>query len=43
MSCERTVRVYAEDSDEAMTKAEAKVNKRNSKWVSTMAYEEEAI
>lgn len=30
---ERIVRVYAEDLEEAREKAEAKVNKRNNKWM----------
>lgn len=30
---EKTVRVYAEDLEEAREKAEAKVNKRNDKWM----------
>ena len=41
MSSDRIVRIYAEDEDEAMKKAEEKINKRNSKWVATGAYEEE--
>ena len=41
ISCERTVRIYAEDEDDAMRKAEEKVNKRDSKWVANAAYEEE--
>jgi hypothetical protein len=30
---QRIVRVYAEDLEEAREKAEAKVNKRNNKWM----------
>ena len=38
---EKTIRVFAENSDEAITKAEAKVNKRNSAWVANAAYRED--
>lgn len=38
---EKTIRVFAEDSDEAITKAEAKVNKRNLAWVVNAAYRED--
>ena len=38
---EKTIRIFAENSDEAITKAEAKVNKRNSAWVANAAYRED--
>ena len=41
LSQEKTVRVFAEDSDEAQTKAEAKLNKRNLAWVVNAAYRED--
>jgi len=41
LSKERTIRVFAEDSEEAQDKAEAKVNKRNSLWMVTAAYRED--
>ena len=38
---EKTIRVFAEDSEEACNKAEAKLNKRNSAWVANAAYRED--
>ena len=38
---EKTIRVFAEDSEEARTKAEAKLNKRNLSWVANAAYRED--
>lgn len=38
---EKTIRVFAEDSEEARTKAESKVNKRNSLWVANAVYRED--
>ena len=41
LSQEKTVRVFAEDSEDARTKAEAKLNKRNLAWVTNAAYRED--
>ena len=41
LSQERTIRVFAEDSEEARTKAEAKLNKRNLAWVTNAVYRED--
>lgn len=41
VSQEKTVRVFAEDSEEATLKAETKLNKRNSAWVVNAAYRED--
>jgi len=41
LSKETTIRVFAEDSEEAQHKAEAKLNKRNSLWMVTAAYRED--
>lgn len=41
LSQEKTIRVFAEDSNDACTKAEAKLNKRNLAWVSNSAYRED--
>lgn len=41
LSKETTIRVFAEDSEEAQDKAEAKLNKRNSLWMVTAAYRED--
>lgn len=38
---EKTIRVFAEDSEEARTKAEAKLNKRNLSWVTNAVYRED--
>jgi len=38
---EKTIRVFAEDSEEARTKAESKVNKRNNLWVAHGVYRED--
>ena len=38
---EKTIRVFAEDSEEAQTKAEAKLNKRNFSWVTNAVYRED--
>jgi len=38
---EKTIRVFAEDSEEARTKAESKVNKRNNLWVAHAVYRED--
>lgn len=38
---EKTLRVFAEDSEEARTKAEAKLNKRNLAWVTNAVYRED--
>lgn len=41
VSQEKTVRVFAEDSEEALRKAETKLNKRNSAWMANAAYRED--
>ena len=41
VSKEREVRVFAEDSNDADNKALAKLNKRNSEWVTTSVYRED--
>lgn len=41
MSQEKTIRVYAENSEDAQAKAEAKLNKHNSAWVCNAAYRED--
>ena len=41
LSTEKTVKVKAQDEDDAKNKAEAKVNKRNDKWMANDAWEEE--
>jgi len=41
LSQEKTIRVFAEDSEEARTKAESKLNKRNFAWVSNAVYRED--
>ena len=38
---EKTIRVFAESAEEAGTKAESKLNKRNSAWVANAAYRED--
>ena len=38
---EKTMRVFAEDSEEAQTKAEAKLNKRNALWMVNAVYRED--
>ena len=38
---EKTIRVFAEDSEEAQTKAEAKLNKRNALWMVNAVYRED--
>jgi len=41
LSKETTIRVFAEDSEEAQHKAEAKLNKRNFSWVTNAVYRED--
>ena len=38
---EKTIRIFAEDSEEARTKAEAKLNKRNALWMVNAVYRED--
>lgn len=38
---EKTIRVFAESADEATSKAESKLNKRNFAWVANAAYRED--
>ena len=38
---EKTIRIFAEDSEDSRTKAEAKLNKRNLAWVTNAAYRED--
>ena len=41
LSKSKDVRVFAESADEAFSKAESKVNKRNCLWMANSAYRED--